>query len=629
MNILEYFIQNLTKKQIIIGISALAAVVVSIAGGIIYYDYQMEMQRALEEQEESALQREIVINTSEEEPEAVEVIQQMRNISFSGTSIEKDLKIKIVDESAQLVSGVAFKITVFPEGAEDKGKDYTDEDMDGIIHIENMDAGKYTVKLHEMENFTIAENPILVEVKAKIEYVKVNVADEIKKESQVNTKVEDTANNNVKEENPITNTVPLLDSKVTTSTVEKKDVSNANFPVASVSTSQKEVQIETTRVLIPESVTLYNQGSDISKSCTVNLSTIETSELMPQSLDWSVEWSIDNAAIAALGNCTNTSVTVSALQNGIAAITATISYTAGDGASQTQSLQFTVNVTDFTDDKTQLQDSKGNGLYLDNEAKQIATLKDYGTTEVFYGEPKYTGWQTIDGKVYYFDANYQPVTGEQVIGSLKYTFREDGTLVETRETRGIDVSKWQADIDWNAVATAGIDFAIIRVGYRGSESGTLVEDRCFKTNISGATKAGIKVGVYFFTQAITEAEAVEEASMAMELVRGYRLDYPIFIDTEGSGGRADNLSKSARTKIIKAFCKTIQNGGYKAGIYASKSWYNDNLYADQLNEYFIWVAQYNTECNYTGKYDMWQYTSKGSIPGIKGNVDMNICYKGV
>ena len=536
MNILEYFTQNFTKKQIIIGISALVVLVACITGGIIYYNHQMELKRALEEKEKDALKQEIVIDTSEEEPEVVEVIQQMRSISFSGTSIEKDLKIKIVDENSQLVSGVVFKITVFPDGAEDKGKDYTDEDMDGIIHIESMDPGKYTVKLYELENFTIAENPISVEVKAKIEYVKVNVADEIKKESQVNTKVEDTANNNVQEEKPITNTVPLLDSKVTTTTVEKKDVSTANFTAASVSALQKEVQIETTTVMIPESVTLYSQGNDTSKSCTVNLSTIETIELMPQSLDWNVAWSIDNASIATLGNSTNTSVTVSALQNGTASITATISYTAGNGTTQTKTLQSVVYVGNFTDDKTQLQDSKGNGLYLDSEAKQIATLKDYGTAEIFYGEPKYTGWQTLDEKLYYFDANYQPVTGEQTIGGIKYTFNADGTLAETRETRGIDVSKWQAHIDWNAVATAGIDFAIIRVGYRGSATGVLVEDPYFKANISGAAKAGIKVGVYFFTQAITEAEAVEEASMAMELVKGYHLDYPIFIDTEGSGG---------------------------------------------------------------------------------------------
>ena len=219
-----------------------------------------------------------------------------------------------------------------------------------------------------------------------------------------------------------------------------------------------------------------------------------------------------------------------------------------------------------------------------------------------------------------------------MIGSIKYSFHEDGTLVEALETNGIDVSKWQGDIDWKAVAGAGIDFAIIRVGYRGYTAGSLVEDEYFRKNISGATKAGIKVGVYFFTQAVTEAEAVEEASMAIECVKGYHLDYPIFIDTEWSGGypggRADNLSKAQRTKVVKAFCRTVRNSGYKAGVYASKSWYQSNLYADELNEYVIWVAQYNSECTYTGKYSMWQYTSQGSVPGIKGNVDMNVFYRG-
>ena len=195
--------------------------------------------------------------------------------------------------------------------------------------------------------------------------------------------------------------------------------------------------------------------------------------------------------------------------------------------------------------------------------------------------------------------------------------------------RGIDVSKWQGKIDWKAVAGAGIEFAIIRVGYRGSATGVLVEDPYFKDNISGATKAGLKVGVYFFTQAVTEAEAVEEASMAMELVKGYHLTYPIFIDTEGAGGdgRADSLNRSLRTKVVQAFCKTIQNGGYKPGVYASTSWYKNKLYAEQLSAYFIWVAQYNSECTYTGKYDMWQYTSSGKVSGISGNVDMNVCYK--
>ena len=122
------------------------------------------------------------------------------------------------------------------------------------------------------------------------------------------------------------------------------------------------------------------------------------------------------------------------------------------------------------------------------------------------------------------------------------------------------------------MASSGISFAIIRVGYRGASTGALIEDPYFKKNIAGATRAGIKVGVYFFTQAINEAEAVEEASMALSLVSGYNLSYPIFIDTESaSNGRANGLDVGTRTAVVNAFCKTIANSGHRAGIYASKS----------------------------------------------------------
>ena len=197
-----------------------------------------------------------------------------------------------------------------------------------------------------------------------------------------------------------------------------------------------------------------------------------------------------------------------------------------------------------------------------------------------------------------------------------------------KELKGIDVSKWQGTIDWPTVKAAGIEFAIIRVGYRGSQTGVLVEDPTFKQNIEGATKAGLKVGVYFFTQAITEAEAVEEASMALSLTKNYNLAFPIFVDTENGSGnaRANGLDKATRTACVSAFCKTIQNSGRTAGVYASKSWYKSKLNTDQLNSYCIWVAQYNTTCTYTGKYNIWQYTQTGRVPGIKGNVDLNISY---
>ena len=195
---------------------------------------------------------------------------------------------------------------------------------------------------------------------------------------------------------------------------------------------------------------------------------------------------------------------------------------------------------------------------------------------------------------------------------------------------GIDVSKWNGDIDWDKVKADGVEFVMIRCGYRGTTMGSLIEDPNFLVNIRGAKAAGLDVGVYFFTQAINEVEAVEEASMVIALCEGYELDYPVMIDSEGAGGngRADSLDVETRTKVCKAFCETIENAGYEAGVYASRSWYNANLEVNKLEKYRIWLAEYRSTPLYSGYYDMWQYTSKGKVDGIEGNVDLNISYIG-
>ena len=141
-----------------------------------------------------------------------------------------------------------------------------------------------------------------------------------------------------------------------------------------------------------------------------------------------------------------------------------------------------------------------------------------------------------------------------------------------------------------------MQFAIVRAGYRGSVTGSLVEDPQFVANMKGATAAGIPVGVYFFTQATDEKEAVEEASAVLELIRDFQLSYPVFIDTEGAGGngRADGLDAETRTLVCEAFCRTVENAGYTAGVYASRNWYNNNLQTARLENYHIWLAEYRS-----------------------------------
>ncbi len=284
------------------------------------------------------------------------------------------------------------------------------------------------------------------------------------------------------------------------------------------------------------------------------------------------------------------------------------------------------------DKTTVLKDTSGRELYVSdgNNQYRLAHYADYYTSSKFYIKEatRYTGWQTLDGKVYFFKADGDKVTGEQVIQGAKYNFASDGSLVVGSGTMGIDVSKWNGTIDWNAVKNSGVSYVIIRVGYRGSSQGALIEDPKFKTNIKGATAAGIKVGVYFFTQAVDEVEAVQEASMVLDRISGYKISYPVFLDVEGSGGRGDAIDSATRTAVCKAFCNTIKNAGYTPGIYANKTWLSSKMDAGALSGYKIWLAQYAKTPTYTGRYDLWQYRSNGKVSGISGNVDLNLSYLG-
>ena len=213
---------------------------------------------------------------------------------------------------------------------------------------------------------------------------------------------------------------------------------------------------------------------------------------------------------------------------------------------------------------------------------------------------------------------------------------------ETDEiTTGIDVSEFQGNIDWKAVADSGIDFAMIRVGYRGMKNGEIKEDACAKYNLQEASKNGLKIGAYFFSTAVTEEEAKEEAEWTKNLLSGYPVTYPVAYNCEGfqnSSSRQFELSVEERTKLADAFLKSIEEGSYTGMFYAAKNELDDNNLwnADDLSlNYSIWVAQYSdqtwpekTKSDYTGDHVMWQYTNQGKLDGIKGAVDFNVAYFG-
>ena len=379
------------------------------------------------------------------------------------------------------------------------------------------------------------------------------------------------------------------------------------------------------------SLTLDKTTASIGINATLKL--VPTVKFESTAGDASVTWASSDANIATVG----TDGTVTGKAKGKVTITCTTVAKNKDGKTISASCALTVNNA-MNDTTTPLTYKKEDGtvvnLYVkDGDTYREAKYADYYKFNVFYlKEDKKFGWQNESGGTRYYNSEGKYVTGEQVIGGVKYNFANDGILSMGNGIMGIDVSTYQGNIDWNAVKQSGVSFVIIRCGYRGYTKGGLIEDSKFHANASGAEAAGLKVGVYFFSQAVNEREAVEEASMAITMAQRHRISYPIFIDSEyangAHNGRADGLSKAQRTAVCRAFCETIRSAGYTPGVYASKSWYYNNLDVGSLNNYKIWLAHYCTATDYRGKYDLWQSSSKGRIGGINGNVDINTSYMG-
>lgn len=195
---------------------------------------------------------------------------------------------------------------------------------------------------------------------------------------------------------------------------------------------------------------------------------------------------------------------------------------------------------------------------------------------------------------------------------------------------GVDVSVYQGDIDWQKVADSGIKFAMIRLGYRGYGTGALVEDQYFLTNLNGALNAGLDVGVYFFSQALNAEEAVEEADFVLERIRGYNITMPIVFDWEYISEEARTADMDARTltDCYIAFCDHIAAAGYTPMSYFNTFQSRKDIYIKELEQYPYWLALYSHRMTFPYKIDMWQYTSTGKVPGIAGDVDINMYFTG-
>lgn len=669
-----------------------------------------------------------VNETGKETTEVIDVsVNTSAKVNVTFTSAERDLKIRFTDAATgELITGTVFEVVL----TNTRGKSFTvqDTDKDGIIYATNVNAGDFQAVVTSTDKYRFPTTGQTVVVKDKVEYVVINVQDEIKTESQVNVAIEDTENLDAKEEEVILkDTVEWIESGKQlvsgTGIYTKLDKQSIPDPTLTASASVDRLSVGALAVTLNQSALNLFIGEEYKLEGT----TYQNSQDGNVKYEYSTEWKTSNKDVATVENGkvtakgqgsatisyivtrktittvepeveeteteTETSVVEETeIETETAAAEETEPETAEaaesvtdaetDGASKAPSevesdsvletevsseavsceqaaelsvdrMNKTVTTTETTetatatcevkvsnkqasDVKTKLKDKSGNQVYIkDSKGNYIeAVYADYYTQQEFYIkiEPQYyyTGWQTINGKTYFYDKTGKPVVGAQTIQGVTYNFGADGAIQTNINgtTFGIDVSKHNGKIDWKAVKSSGVDFAIIRCGYRGSSTGVMIEDPKFRENIKGATDAGIKVGIYFFSQAIDEVEAVKEASMAVSLAKGYNLAYPIFIDTESSGGRGDKISKEARTAVVNAFCKTVQDAGYLAGVYSSKTWYEKYLDVSGFGSYKIWLAHYAEVPNYSGRFDMWQYSCKGTISGINGKVDLNYSYLG-
>ena len=263
-------------------------------------------------------------------------------------------------------------------------------------------------------------------------------------------------------------------------------------------------------------------------------------------------------------------------------------------------------------------------LVTGEDGSPLKMLRSFFPENLIYSfEDEYVFAPVLDGvtKHSLLDENFQK-TEE---GLMQYV--ENGTVTSHK---GIDVSKYQGKINWNAVRDEGIEYAFIRLGLRGYESGKLVLDEFYDANMKGANEAGVGAGVYFFTQAVTVEEAQEEAAFVIEHLAGYDVTCPVVFDVErisGGKGRADQITREERTAITIAFCEAVKAAGYTPMIYGNVICFTQLLDMTRLNDYEKWYAFYDDYMYMPYDVSCWQYTEKGRVDGISNNVDLNISFK--
>ncbi|MDD6844993.1 MAG: GH25 family lysozyme [Clostridia bacterium] len=579
--------------------------------------------------------------------------EDYKNINFKTVSLEavpenKSVTVNILNEELEPCEGVLFK-AVAVKGTVDENRDFlndvvkheeieefdtsdsvpfiqvNDNDMDGVVTFDNLDESTYTVALLSSAGY----NPVEPVEVSTISYEIIDdIIEKVVAES-AETIQEDPENNR---EIPVEETKPAA----TTAASTTKAPENAGSTVVDVdniievdgdivyTVSYGDTKQYTSEEIngLPSASVKVTSGDSISELTGYVLSN-GVKQVNGKDVEYIKQILVeaDNSNVAYLGGFDFSIMRVSTDPTTVANNQNTTGSTTQQSTTQQSTTQQTTTQQSTTQQSTTQQPTTQQPTTQAKKTYRVVNLEPVveKKPQVVYDN----GWQNIEGLQYYYQDG-KPVTGWKEIDGIQYYFNGSGVL---NSRTVIDVSRFNNSIDWNAVKASGIDYAIIRVGYRGYESGKLVMDSRFEENMQGAIAAGIKVGAYIVTQAVNTSEAVEEASFIVNACKKYNISLPLCIDVESAGGgagRGDKISVSTRTAVINAFSQTVRSAGYTPMLYASKTWLENKINTGSVYGYCnIWIARYNDTLGYGNRYDMWQFTSSGSVNGISGRVDIS------
>ncbi len=518
------------------------------------------------------------------EPSPEPTQQALVRLRLTGNSVNRDLYVRILDENGVPVTGHTFRVDfLFPDGLT---YSYDSEEDGSSYYLVRLEPGEYVVSLQPLEGFVQPE-PIRCTVKAEAQYepiADIETVAEVKDVTEVpQEEVPDETSNAPEETVPEVIVLPdpeTLEDEVPVTDEDGRESVVYRFPVG------------------PNGYLLY-RGTD--KETNV-IPVDEDGDGSPEYGLYLVEPEEPGADGSEQPDDPGEDGSIIVIEDP----------TEEEPEDPADVQPYYVSVELYNADGTPVD------TYEYEVVPQVEVIE------------KLVGWQVIDGVECFIYEDGSRAVGLKKIDGKLYYFNQFGVKASSV---GIDVSFYNEDINWQAVKAQGIDFAIIRIGGRGWKTGVLYGDTRTQEYLRGARAAGIKVGVYFYSTAVNPFEAVEEASVAISTIGGIGLDYPIFIDLEYSGdypdGRADQLTASQRTEIAIAFCETIRSSGYRAGVYSGQNFFKSAINYGALSGYTIWLASYtrdNQLPNFSNRYDIWQFTDRGLIDGIDGEVDMNVIF---